>query len=128
MTMKKATFLFLIFTICFSACSEDEVEPLQACNTQNVLVDLPWLAELIEEQEQGFIGQNYSYISTGKIKQRRIFFLQNCCPNCLFPPPDLLDCSGNVLGTLGTKGFEFDDIDNYEVIWKSSKNSCSFSE
>lgn len=128
MTMKNALFLFLILAVGFSSCSEDEVEPLQACDTQNVLVDLPWLANLIEEQEQSNIGQNYSFITTGKIKQRRVFFLQNCCPNCLFAPPTILDCSGNALGTLGTKGFELDDIENYEVIWKSSENSCNFPE
>lgn len=126
--MNRATILFLVFAMSLSACSEDEVAPLQSCNTQNVLVDLPWLAELIEEQEQSFIGQNYAFITTGKINKRRVFFLQNCCPNCSSAPPDLLDCSGNVLGVLGTKGFELDDIENYEVIWKSSENSCAFSE
>jgi hypothetical protein len=125
--MKKAAFLILILAIGFSSCSEDEVEPLQSCDTQNVLVDLPWLAELIEEQEQYFIGQNYSYITTGKIKDRRVFVLQNCCPffASIFP---VFNCSGEVLGSIGEEGFEFEDIENYEVIWKSSENGCNFSE
>ncbi len=127
MTMKKAAFLILFFAFGFSSCSEDEVEPLQACDTQNVLVDLPWLAELIEEQEQFFIGQNYSFISTGKIKNRRVFVLQNCCPFCasIFP---VYNCSGEVLGSIGEEGFRFEDIENIEVIWKSSENGCNFPE
>lgn len=127
MTMKKAAFLFLIFAIGFSSCSEDEVEPLQACDTQNVLVDLPWLAELIEEQEQFAISRDFSYVSTGLYNQSRVFILQNCCPLCLSSYP-VYDCSGAVLGVIGSEGIEFEKIENYEVIWKSSKNSCSFSE
>lgn len=123
--MKRTAILLLAFAMSFSACSEDEVAPLQACDTQNVLMDLPWLAELIEEQEQSFVGQNYSFIATGKFNQRRVFILQNCCPNCasIFP---IYTCEGDVLGTLGSGGIEFDSIDNYEVIWKSSENSCAF--
>lgn len=127
MTMKKAAFLILVFVIGFSSCSEDEVEPFQVCDTQNVLVDLPWLTELIEEQEQFTIGQNYSFIATGKFNQKRVFVLQNCCPLCnsIYP---VYDCSGAVLGVIGSEGIEFEKIENYEVIWKSSKNSCSFSK
>lgn len=117
----------LVFAFTFIACSEDEVEPLQACNTQNVLVDLPWLAELIEEQEQSEIGQNFSFIATGKFGKSRVFILQNCCPFCasIFP---VFNCSGDVLGSIGSDGFDLDKIENYEVIWKSSINACGFSE
>lgn len=124
--MKKATYLFLILAIGFSACSDDS-EPLQACKTDNVLVDLPWLAELIEEQEQSFIGQNYSFISTGKYKLKTVFILQNCCPNCNSVSP-VYDCSGEKLGFLGSNDIEIDKVQKYEVIWKSSENSCVFSE
>lgn len=124
--MRRSVFLLLVFALTFGSCSEDDVEPLQACETQNVLVDLPWLAELIEEQEQSFIGQNFSFISTGKIKGRRVFVLNNCCPYCSMLPPPVYDCSGNILGDLATRGFEFEEIDNYEVIWKSSNNGCGF--
>lgn len=126
--MKRFALLFLLISLVFSSCSQDEVEPLQACDTQNVLVDLPWLAALINEQEQSFIGQNYSFISSGKIKGRRVFILNNCCPYCSMTPPPVLDCSGNELGDVATSGFEIKEIDNYEVIWKSSKNSCAFPE
>lgn len=121
--MKKAAFLILILAIGFSSCSEDEVEPLQTCDTQNVLVDLPWLAELIEEQEQSFVGQNYSYISTGKLNKRRVFILQNCCPFCN-SVYSVQDCAGNTLGYLGSGGIEADKISDLEVIWKSSGNVC----
>lgn len=125
--MKRTAILLLAFAMSFSACSEDEVIPLQACDTDNVLEDLSWLAELTEEQEQSFIGQNFSFISTGKIKNRRVFILQNCCPYCasIFP---VYSCSGEVLGSIGEEGFEFDDIQNIEVIWKSSENNCNFPE
>lgn len=125
--MKKAVYLFLILAIAFSSCSKDEVEPLQACDTQNVLVDLPWLAELIEEQEQFIIGQNFSFIGTGKLNQKRVFILQNCCPFCNTVAP-VYDCNGEELGFLGSNDINFEDIENYEVIWKSSKNECAFSE
>ncbi len=125
--MSRLVILLLVFGFTFSACSEDEVEPLQVCDTQNVLVDLPWLAELIEEQEQSFIGQNYSFIATAKLKQRRVFILQNCCPFCasIFP---VFNCSGEVLGSIGSEGMDFEDFNNYEVIWKSSDNTCNFLE
>ncbi len=125
--MKKAAFIFLIFAIGFVACSDDEVEPLQACDTQHVLVDLPWLAELIEEQEQFIIGQNFSFIGTGKLNQKRVFILQSCCPFCNTVAP-VYDCKGEELGFLGSNDINFEDIENYEVIWKSSKNECAFSE
>lgn len=125
--MKNTLFFFLIIIFLFSACSDDS-EPLQACKTENVLEDLPWLNDVIEEQEQSFIGRNYSFISTGQYKLKTVFILQNCCPNCSSLPPSVYDCSGNILGYLGSEGIEFDKVKNYEVIWKSSENSCGFSE
>lgn len=125
--MSRATLICLFFAITFSSCSKEEVEPIQACDTQNVLVDLPWLAELIEEQEQFEISQSYSFISTGEINGRSIFVLQNCCPFCNTISP-VYDCSGQPIGLLNSSDIKFEDIENYEVIWKSSKNECSFQE
>lgn len=120
--MKNLVYLFALL-FCFS-CSEVS-EPMEACATDNVLTDLPWLIDLIENEENGFIGKNYSYISTGIYKSKRIFILSNCCPNCLMLPPPVYDCSGNMLGRVGDDDFESDKIKDEEVIWKSSENSCT---
>jgi len=125
--MKRATYLFLFFAIVFSSCSKEEMEPIQACGTDNALVDLPWLAELVEEQLNSEIGKKYSYISKGIYQGQTIFSVQNCCPFCnsiYFA----YDCNGNNLGFLGLGGIENDEITNWEVIWKSTENVCNFQE
>ena len=121
--MKKAILLFLMFSLVFSSCSEDDLDPIQACDTENALVDLPWLAELIEEQEQSEIGKKFSYISTGVYQGQTVFSLQNCCPFCN-SVYTISDCKGNNLGFLGAGGIDPSSITNWRVIWKSSENTC----
>lgn len=120
--MKKAPLLLLFFLIILASCSEDP-QPLQACNTDNVLVDLPWLAELVTELNKSDFGRKYSYISTGIYMGQTIFSLQNCCPFCNSVTP-IYDCSGNNLGFLGSQGIESDEITNWKVIWKSTESTC----
>ncbi|WP_111669851.1 hypothetical protein [Algoriphagus litoralis] len=121
--MKKVLLLFLIISSLISSCSEEDLDPVQACNTNNALVELPWLAELIEAQEQSEIGKKYSYISKGIYQGETIFSLQNCCPFCnsIYL---VINCEGETLGYLGSGGIEPSSITDWEVIWKSSENTC----
>lgn len=123
--MRYSLYLFA-FLICLNfSCSEDS-EPIEACATDNVLEDLPWLVERIEELEKSDFGQEYSFISKGTYQSQTVFIFQNCCPNCnsVFT---VQDCSGNSLGTFGTGGIQTSEVTDMTVIWKSSKNSCNFS-
>lgn len=122
--MKKALFLFLMLSLVISSCSKDELDPIQDCNTENVLKDLPWLVELIEAQEQSEIGKKYSYISKGIYQGQTVFSLQNCCPFCN-SISTVTDCAGNDLGFLGSGGIEPSSITDWEVIWRSSENTCA---
>lgn len=117
--MKKL--LFVLLAVIVFSCSDDQ-DP--SCNVDNVVTDLPWLADLLSEEENHFIGQSYSILYTGTYKSKTVFLIGNCCPNCLMLPPSVYDCKGKVLGSLGD-GIEWEDIKDQKVIWKSSNNSCN---
>jgi hypothetical protein len=123
--MQRAFLLFLMVSLVISSCSKDELDPIQACATDNVLQDLPWLAELIEGLEQSEIGSKYSYISQAVYEGQTVFVLQNCCPFCnsIYT---VTDCAGNDLGFIGSGGIDPSTITSSEVIWKSSENTCAF--
>ena len=123
--MKKALLLFLMVSLVISSCSKDELDPIQDCGTDNVLQDLPWLAELIEGLEQSEIGSKYSYISQAVYEGQTVFVLQNCCPFCN-SVYTVTDCAGNDLGFIGSGGIDPSAITDSEVIWKSSENTCVF--
>ena len=124
--MKNFLYLSAFLGLLAFSCSDD-VDP--SCDVENA-IDMPWLAELIEEEEKYLIGQDYSFLYTGIYKsgamkdQRRVFMFGNCCPGCLMAPPSIYDCSGAVIAQLGTDGLEWEKISDSEVIWKSSNNSC----
>lgn len=122
--MKKALLLFLMLSLVISSCSKDELDPIQDCNTENVLQDLPWLVELIEAQEQSEIGKKYSYISKGIYQGQTVFSVQNCCPFCnsIYL---IINCEGETLGFLGSEGIDPSSITDWEVIWRSSENTCA---
>ena len=125
--MKSYIYLLAFLGLLAFSCSDDQ-DP--SCDVESA-IDMTWLAELIEEEEKHLIGQDYSFLYTGIYKQsamksqRRVFIFGNCCPGCLMTPPAVYDCSGEVLGKLGTDGIEWEEITDSEVIWKSSNNSCS---
>lgn len=127
--MKNPIYLFAFLGLLAFSCSDDP-DPIKACDVDNVL-DMPWMAELIEVEEQHEIGQSYSYLMTGKYKSaamsapQPVFFFMNCCPNCLMVPPVVYDCGGGELGRMGSEGILLEEIKDQEVIWKSSKNSCT---
>jgi hypothetical protein len=122
--MKNFGYLFALLAIVTFSCS-DVSDPIQTCDVDNVLTDLPWLADLLEEQESHQIGQAYSYLSSGKYKSKRVFILSNCCPYCLSLPNPVYDCAGNMLGRLYADDIEPDKVKDQEIIWRSSDNSCS---
>lgn len=120
--MKNYIYLFALLVCLSFSCSEDP-KPIEACATDNVLEDLPWLVEKIEEFEQSTFGQEYSYISKGTYQSQAVFIFQNCCPFCntVFT---VYDCSGNFMDTLGSGGISPSEITGMAVIWKSADSSC----
>ena len=123
-------YLFALLAIVTFSCSDDS-DPIQSCDVNNVLTDLPWLVDLIEEEEKIFVGQSYSIIYSGMYrsgvmsKPQRVFVITNCCPNCSMLPPPVYDCAGNMLGRLYADDIEPEKVMEWEIIWKSSDNSCN---
>ncbi len=118
--MKNLIYLF-VFLGLVTSCSDD---PDPSCNVENVVTDLPWLADLLAEEENHFIGQTYSILYTGAYKSKTVFVIGNCCPNCSMAPPAVYDCTGRVLGYMGTDGIEWEDLKDSRIIWRSSNNQC----
>jgi hypothetical protein len=125
--MKKLIYLTVILGLITFSCSDDRDPSCEGTNALN----LPWLTNLIEQEEQYEIGRQYSYLNTGIYMSssmnppKRIFFFGNCCPNCSMVPPMAYDCDGNELGRVGSEGIHLDKIKDLEVIWRSSDNDCN---
>lgn len=124
----KSRLYFLAFLGCLAFSCSDDPDP--ACSGDNALA-MPWLTDLIEVEEQHEIGQSYSYLMTGMYKSaamsvpQPIFFFMNCCPACLMAPPVIYDCGGNELGRMVSEGILWEEIQDKEVIWRSSNNCCN---
>lgn len=125
--MGKLIYLSVFLGFFAVSCSDD---PDPSCEGANAL-DLPWLTNLIEQEELHEIGQQYSYLNKGIYmpgnmnSPQRIFFFGNCCPFCSMMPPMVYDCNGNELGRIGEAGIFWERIKDLEVIWKSSDNTCN---
>ncbi|GAA0881337.1 hypothetical protein GCM10009119_43070 [Algoriphagus jejuensis] len=120
--MKNLLFAFLVLAA-FS-CSED-LNPVAGCDVDNVF-DLTWLKERIEDSEKSEIGRKYTSLHAAQYGSQTVFMFMNCCPYCSMAPPSLYDCSGNNLGQVGTDRIDWEEITDFEVIWKSSENECIF--
>ncbi len=120
--MMKKLLYSLSFLVLFTVSCPDDSDPVRACDVDNVL-DLPWMQELIAETEEFETGRDFSYITMGSYGSQTVFVLQNCCPLCNSIAL-IYDCSGKVIGPIGSSGISLDDISNRKVIWKSSNNSC----
>jgi len=120
--MKNYIYHFAFLGLLAFSCSDDP-DPIKACDVDNVL-DMPWLAERIEELESSEFSRTYSSISMGTYNSQTVFISGNCCPNCN-SVITVSDCSGNNLGIIGQDDISADEITDRKVIWKSSENSCN---
>lgn len=121
--MKKIPLLLIFSCLLAFSCSDEDVS-IQSCNVDNVLTDLPWLHQKIEESEQSDFSREYNFITIGTLDSKTVFMLRNCCPFCLSTVP-VYDCNGNVLGAIGMDDLSGEEITDERVIWKSSGNSCN---
>jgi len=127
--MKNLFYTFMFLGMVTFSCSDEEnpnlPEPFQACGVDNVF-ELPWIAAGIEDLEKSDIGKKYSSLHSAQYGSQTVFYFGSCCPYCSMVPPSLYDCGGNKLGKFGTEGIDWEEITNFEVIWKSSENECIF--
>lgn len=121
--MKKIPLLLIFSCLLAFSCSDEDVS-IQSCNVDNVLTDLPWLHQKIEESEQSDFSREYNFITIGTLDSKSVFVFQNCCPFCNSVYV-VYDCRGNTLGIIGSDGLTMEAIADKRVIWKSSDNSCN---
>jgi hypothetical protein len=92
--------LLVIETVMTSGCSKTKYykSPCAWCGTENPLEDFKWLNQIVESNVGSLNGLEI-YICT--YEQDKQGFLVDFCPSCDDGCQQLMDCSGNTIGTLG---------------------------
>ena len=102
------------------ACSEDD--------SGNCLTESEegsnWLTIQIQDIQNSGI-EEYFYVTQASYLGQTVFIFGNCCPFCLTITP-VYDCSGEVLGILGTGPDAIDPslIKNERLFWKPEDFVC----
>ncbi len=125
MTLKRIAFP-LIFLIATSfSCQEDALSG-PACEVENPVRDLGWLADIAKELDNSGLRDVF-YISQAQYKSKSVFVVQNCCAFCSTSPPPVYDCEGKQIGFIGSgKGdIDPDILENSIIVWKTEGFSCA---
>lgn len=115
------TLLILFTTSCY-----EELGPDIACDVRNPTENLSWLADKIRDIEAGNPSLlQFYFISQARYRSQTVFFIENCCPNCLFLAPAVYNCGGVEIGTLSAEDIKLDKLKNISVIWTPEDFSCN---
>jgi hypothetical protein len=125
MSFKKLAFPFL-FLIMFTFSCQEEVASGPACEVENPVRDLGWLADIAKELDNSGLRDVF-YISQAQYKSKPVFAVQNCCAFCNTSPPPVYDCEGKQIGFIGSgKGdIDPDILENSIIVWKTEGFTCA---
>ena len=125
MSVKRIAFP-LVFLMALSFSCQEDVVPGPACNVENPVRDLDWLADIAEELDNSGLRDVF-YISQAKYRLKTVFVVRNCCANCSTLPPPVYTCDGKQIGSIGEGKGDIDPeiLDNSIVVWSTENFSCS---
>lgn len=114
--------LLLLFVLFIVSCNDDDLNLLTCYGNSE---EQAWLEnQIVEFQETDF--EKYAYITRGYYQSEMVFVVKNCCPTCGSVVP-VYDCSGNLLGLLGSgpDGIDPASISSERVVWASPDSVCN---
>lgn len=116
----------LVFFIVFSFSCQEDVVPGPACNVENPVRDLDWLADIAEELDNSGLREVF-YISQAEYRLKTVFIVRNCCVNCSTLPPPVYNCEGKQIGSIGTGKEDIDPeiLENSIIVWKTDNFACA---
>jgi hypothetical protein len=114
----RSLFFFVLLSLSFCACSDDDKIVLPVCEFDDPAEDLPWLKEEIEGFDEYDLGK-YFYVMQGEYNGGIVFTIDNCCPFCNTTPPQVFDCNGVVVDLKTT------DISNWTTVWQADDSQCT---
>lgn len=125
MSFKRIAFP-LVFLIAFSFSCQEDIVPGSACNVENPVRDLDWLADIAEELNNSGTRDVF-YISQSKYRLKTVFIVRNCCVNCSTLPPPVYNCEGKQIGSIGTGKEDIDPeiLENSIIVWSTDDFSCT---
>ena len=119
--MKKSFYSLLTLFITVIACQDSDDGP---CNVSEPISELQWIKEALEDIENDTtLLKTYASIKQGKYGKKKVFLIDNCCPNCLFTPFPVYDCDGIIVGHLGDD-IEYKDIVDWQTLYTPNNYEC----
>jgi hypothetical protein len=85
--------------------------------------DLSWLDAEIETLKESELAE-FFYVYQAEYKGMPVFYIGNCCPNCSTAAPDVRNCLGMSVGTLGDD-IEPDKLKHRKIYWQPDNFACT---
>lgn len=109
----------------FIAGCEEERSFEKACDVEEPVEELSWLAEeikIIEQSDQA----KFLYVSMAEYNHDLVFIFHNCCPFCSYIQP-VKNCAGALVGILGKRDedVEYEQVSHEVIIWKPDNLECA---
>ncbi len=124
--MRKYVLSLILLFLSFYACQDNELNSeVNTCSGfDDPIKEISWLKQIAAniEMDTSFT-KRYLSISQASFNSRTVFFLRNCCPNCVTEPEPIYSCEQQVLGRLGVE-IMYNDLKDQEIIYRPDNFEC----
>jgi hypothetical protein len=120
-------YLLLLISLMLG-CTNHDNDPM-VCNVSNPVQDLSWLKAEIDEGDYSSSQYADYTVYQALYNGEPVFYTEICCPSCNVAPPEVRNCSGELVGYLDAEVNEnlkinSADLHNKKVIFETHNGVC----